>query len=78
MARLQISPYGPRRPIPGEPERQAGKMPTGIEVREAQLGTIKAQRLFKMRCDCGRSWFDLELPTLAMCPACAKLGAVSL
>jgi hypothetical protein len=50
----------------------------GIEVREEELGTVTAQRLFKMRCECGRSWFELELPRLIQCPACAKLNLVSL
>jgi len=31
---------------------------TGIEVHEEELGTVTAQRLFKMRCECGRSWFE--------------------
>jgi len=50
----------------------------GIEVREEELGTVTAQRLFKMRCECGRSWFELELPRLIHCPACAKLNLVSI
>ena len=50
----------------------------GIEVREEELGTVTAQRLFKMRCECGRSWFELELPRLIQCPACAKLNLVSI
>jgi hypothetical protein len=50
----------------------------GIEVREEELGCVTAQRLFKMRCDCGRSWFELELPRLIHCPACAKLKLVSI
>jgi hypothetical protein len=49
----------------------------GIVVREEELGSIRAQRLYKMRCDCGRSWFELDLPRLAECPACHKLGLVS-
>lgn|ERR1700693_4942429 len=50
---------------------------SGIVVREEELGSVKAQRLYKMRCECGRSWFELELPTLVECPACKKLGLVS-
>lgn len=50
---------------------------TGIEVREEELGLITAQRLYKMRCSCGRSWFELQLPDFANCPACTKLGLVS-
>lgn len=51
---------------------------TGIEVHEEDLGNITAQRLYKMRCGCGRSWFELQLPRLMACPACSKLGLVSL
>jgi hypothetical protein len=50
---------------------------SGILVREEELGTVRAQRLYKMRCECGRSWFELELPTLVECPACRKLCLVS-
>jgi hypothetical protein len=52
-------------------------MESGILVREEELGSVKAQRLYKMRCDCGRSWFELELPRLVECPACKKLCLVS-
>lgn len=52
-------------------------MDSGIVVREEELIAVKAQRLFKMRCECGRSWFELELPKFVECPACKKLGLVS-
>lgn len=55
----------------------AGKSAGGIEVHEEELSAIRAQPLFKMRCECGRSWFELELPRLVKCPACDKLGLVS-
>ena len=64
-----------------DPESQdkgsIGSMESGILVREEELGAVKAQRLYKMRCECGRSWFELELPTLVECPACKKLCLVS-
>ena len=50
----------------------------GIEVHEEELRAVKAQTLYKMRCECGRSWFELELPRLVKCPACDKLGLVSI
>ncbi|MEO7774638.1 MAG: hypothetical protein ABIT36_09080 [Steroidobacteraceae bacterium] len=50
--------------------------PTGIEVCEEELTLIKAQLMYRMRCDCGRSWFDLRLPQLAECPSCTKKGMV--
>ena len=52
-------------------------MESGIVVREEELIAVKAQRLFKMRCECGRSWFELELPKFVECPACKKLGLVT-
>ena len=49
----------------------------GIEVHEEECGTVTAQHVYKMRCDCGRSWFELELPKFVKCPACNRLGLVS-
>jgi hypothetical protein len=49
----------------------------GIDVQEEELGSVTAQCMYKMRCECGRSWFELELPPLVRCPACAKLCLVS-
>jgi len=60
-------------PQPGPP---LAAMDSGIVVSEEELGTVKAQRLYKMRCECGRSWFELELPKFVECPACKKLGLV--
>jgi hypothetical protein len=50
---------------------------SGIEVHEEKWGTVTAQHLYKMRCECGRSWFELELPKFVKCPACHKLGLVT-
>jgi len=50
---------------------------SGIEVHEEEWGTVSVQRVYKIRCDCGRSWFELELPKVVKCPACHKLGLVS-
>lgn len=49
----------------------------GILVQEEELGLVKAQHLYKMRCECGRSWFELELPKLVKCPACLRINLVS-
>jgi hypothetical protein len=64
-----------QRTVPAQ--QPLGAMESGIVVREEELGACKAQRLYKMRCECGRSWFELELPTLIECPACKKLCLVS-
>ena len=50
---------------------------SGIEVHEQELGKVTAQLVYKMRCECGRSWFELELLKFVECPACHKLGLVS-
>jgi hypothetical protein len=56
----------------------AGANAKGTEVREEPTGLVDAQRLYQMRCECGRQWFELEVTQLAKCPACAKLSVVSL
>ena len=48
----------------------------GIEVHEEECGTVTVQRVYQMRCECGRSWFELDLPKVVQCPACHKLGLV--
>lgn len=76
MAPTQLVDKGPAKQNVAQAQ-QIGAMESGILVREEELRSIKAQRLFKMRCECGRSWFELDLPTLVECPACKKLGLVS-
>jgi hypothetical protein len=49
-----------------------------MAVQEEELGCATAQRLYKLRCECGRSWFELELPKLVQCPACFRLNLVSI
>jgi hypothetical protein len=58
-------------------KQSLSSLESGILVREEELISVKAQRLYKMRCECGRSWFELELPRFVECPACKKLGLVS-
>jgi hypothetical protein len=50
---------------------------SGIEVHEEEWGTVTTQRLYKLRCECGRSWFELELPKFVRCPACHRLCLVA-
>jgi hypothetical protein len=50
---------------------------SGIEVQEEELEAVIAQRVYKMRCGCGRSWFEIELKKFVTCPACRKLGLVT-
>jgi hypothetical protein len=71
MKELGSSPRAAVAPRPRQ-KREA------IEVHEEELGQVQAQALFKLRCGCGRAWFELELPRLVRCPACEKLNLVSL
>jgi hypothetical protein len=50
----------------------------GIEVHEERWATVSVslQFLYKVRCECGRSWFALERPRVVKCPACHKFGLV--
>ena len=48
----------------------------GIQVQEEELSVAMAQCMYRMRCDCGRCWFELELKILVKCPACAKVNRV--
>jgi rRNA maturation endonuclease Nob1 len=57
--------------------RQRETLVSGIQVREEALRTIQAQRMYKLRCECGRSWFELEWQKFVQCPACHKPGLVS-
>ena len=69
----------PRRGRGADLDLPAAQSPSdsGIEVHEEEWGTVTVQRLYKMRCECGRSWFELDLPKFVRCPACHKLGLVS-
>jgi hypothetical protein len=49
---------------------------SGIQVQEEELSLATAQCMYRIRCGCGRSWFELELKILVKCPACSKLNRV--
>lgn len=66
-----------RRVPPGTATAQT-ETDNGIEVHEEEWGRVTVQRLYKVRCDCGRSWFELELPKVVKCPNCRKLSLVSI
>jgi hypothetical protein len=73
----QTAAKDPSSAPPARAQRRDGESDSGIEVHEEELGAVAAQRLYKMRCECGRSWFELQLPKVVKCPACRKLGLVS-
>ena len=61
---------------PAIPFRRPGR-DDGIQVKEVPLRTVNAQLMYRLRCECGRSWFDLVQPTIVHCPACGQAGLVS-
>ncbi len=68
----------PARGLDSVDRRRPGYRGHGIEVHEDELGSVSAQQLYKLRCECGRSWFDLELPKLVQCPGCLRLNVVTI
>jgi hypothetical protein len=48
----------------------------GILVEEDELSLATAQQMYRIRCDCGRSWFELELKLIVKCPGCSRLNRV--
>jgi hypothetical protein len=65
-------------PSPSTGQSPAPEGGTGMTVEEEVLRVVSAQLLYQLHCECGRSWFALELPTFVKCPACRKVGMVSL
>lgn len=72
----QTSELGSIHPAP-RAQRRRSDTDSGIEVREEELCSVTIQLMYKMRCECGRSWFELETKNFVHCPACHKLGLVS-
>jgi len=62
-------------PPPGPPP--AAEISSGMTVEEQELRIVSAQLVYQMRCECGRSWFELELQKFVKCPACRKVGLVA-
>ena len=70
------------KPAPPPPARRRvdggrrAELATGIEVGEAELGVADTQTLYRLTCECGRHWFELQQHRLVQCPACAKVCLV--
>ncbi len=65
-----------RTPAPAATRRRDAE-DSGILVREERLSAVSAQHMYKMRCECGRSWFELVCRKIVQCPACQRLGLVA-
>jgi hypothetical protein len=75
---VHVGKFGVKDPHTQPVQPPAAEISSGITVEEEVLRTVSAQLIYQLRCECGRSWFALELPTIVTCPACRKLGVVSL
>jgi len=49
------------------------RMPEGIEVVERSVGRADGQWVLRVRCQCGRSWFEVDHVHWATCPRCNLL-----
>jgi len=54
------------------------RMPEGIEVLERKVGLAAGQWVLRVRCQCGRSWFEVEEVHWATCPRCSLLVRVNI
>lgn len=75
---LQLPAEGPADPPANHAQPTSADGGSGMTVEEEVLRVVSAQLLYQLHCECGRSWFALELPTFVKCPACRKVGMVSL
>jgi len=48
-------------------------MPEGVEVVEQRAGIAVGQWVLRVRCQCGRAWFELEAVKATTCPRCGLL-----
>lgn len=69
--------------IPRDPGNTANvpgirRMPEGIEVVERRMGVAVGQWVLRVRCQCGRSWFEVEAVHWATCPRCGLLVRVDI
>ena len=55
-----------------------GQIRPGVLVEENELSSATAQQMFRIRCECGRSWFELELKQIVKCPGCSRLSRVEM
>jgi hypothetical protein len=76
-APMQAPVKRPARVPPTAGFRRTELQANGMEVREERLATVTAQRMYKMRCECGRSWFELVCKQIVHCPACHQAGLVA-
>jgi len=76
----KVQPLRQRRLLSSHPDtatqRCLANIPEGVEVAEQELGMVEAQLMYRLHCECGRAWFDLDLPRFVTCPSCGKMSLV--
>jgi hypothetical protein len=48
----------------------------GIVVEETEMGRATGQWVVRIRCGCGRRWFDVQMVKTARCPRCEMMAIV--
>lgn len=66
-----------RGPAVSAPAPRIRRMPEGIEVVEERVALAVGQWVLRVRCQCGRSWFEVEEVHWATCPRCSQLVRVN-
>jgi hypothetical protein len=75
---LEGDPHLLSDPDPTAQTPNVRRMPEGIEVLERQVGLAAGQWVLRVRCQCGRSWFEVEEVHWATCPRCSLLVRVTI
>jgi hypothetical protein len=70
---LEENHYDPHDPADTRMLPRITRMPAGIEVVEQRAGSATAQWVLRVRCQCGRGWFEVEACESARCPRCGLL-----
>lgn len=70
---LEENHYDPHEPTDTRRLPRITRVPVGIEVVEQRAGSATAQWVLRVRCQCGRGWFEVEACESATCPRCGLL-----
>ena len=78
--RLKPTEYVEYRDVPEDPEGPyrarvsvtVDNGSDGVEVSEREVVRGEMQRVYSIRCPCGRRWFDTAPERLQVCPKCGK------
>jgi hypothetical protein len=65
-------PDDPQSPYRARVNMAVDMGPDGVEVSEREIVRGEMQKVYSIRCPCGRRWFDATPERLQVCPKCGK------